>query len=165
MSENPELEKQFDEKWAEVVAIYEKAQMHPVVPQVMMMLMGDEGLALRHEWTKPMVESFWTYLEPAYAEKTHRKAIDDLIRIAHYLNTKQDRLLLATGLLVLLNEAVIKWKLVDMEVNAKFEGADDKAAANAVTGGKDRPVPAKVGEKAPEGSVRPDQLVGSKRRI
>jgi len=165
VSDDSELEKQFDEKWAEVLQIFEKAKMHPICPKILLMFHTDDGNALRQEWTKPMVESFWVYMEEAHAAKTHKKAVDDLIRIAHYVNTKMNNIMMATGLLVLLNECVLKYKLVNLDVNAKFEAEDDVSATAAVTGGKARPVPAKVGQRMPDGAGRPDQLAGNKRKI
>lgn len=161
----PEEQKLVETEWDKTLKVFEKANLHPVCPQVLMLFLAEDMVSWRTDWTTPMVESFWKLMDPTLAEKTHRQAITDLIKIATYVNEKLDRVLLSTGLLVLLNEAVLKWKLVDMDAQGKFEGQDAKAVAAAALGSKDRPVPAKVGEKAPEGSLRPDQLAGAKRRI
>jgi hypothetical protein len=161
----PDEEAEIDAKWAELQKSYDKANVHQICPKILFVMLADDGVSWRSEWTKPMVDGVWKLLDEAREEKTHRRAIEDLIYLTAYLEHELHRPELAVGLLIILNDAVQRYQLVDLDVNAKFEAAGDEKAAAALTGAKGRPVPAKVGDKPPPGALRPDQLAGSKRRI
>ncbi len=165
MSEiTPDEQQQIDAKWAELQQMFQKAKTHPVCLKLMTILLADDGATWRAAWTKPMVEAFWTHLDAAQADKTIKKAVEDLIFFASFLHHQLERIELATGVLILLNEAVTKYNLVNVDVDARFEAAS-QGANPAVTGAKGRAVPAKEGTARPSGALRPDQLGGNKRRI
>lgn len=161
---SPDEQRQIDAKWAELQKAFQDAKTHPVCLKLMTILLADDGVSWRPAWTKPMVEAFWKHLDAAQADKTVKKAVEDLIYFAAFLHHQLDRFELAAGVLVLLNEAVVKYKLVDIDVDAKFEAAGD-GKGRLVTGAKDRAVPALAGAARPQGALRPDQFGGNKRRI
>jgi len=161
---SPEEQKQIDDKWAELEKGFHDAKVHSICLKVLTIILADDGVTWRQQWNRQMADAFWIHLDATYEDKSHKKACEDLIYFASYVHHQLDRMELAAGILVILDEAVIKYKLVNLDVNGKFEAALDERN-NAVTGGKSRPVPALTGADRPAGAVRPDQLGGNKRRI
>ena len=151
--------------FGEIEKQFKARGVHGICLKVLAMLLSDDGVTWLDQWTPEIAKAFWALLEEAKAAKTHRMALDDLIMLAAYMQQKLHKPDLGAGLLILINEAVMRWKLVDLDVDAQFDAQAGDGAANTVTGGKDRAKPAKVGDKAPEGAVRPDQLGKGPRRI
>jgi hypothetical protein len=160
-----EQQAQLDAKWKEIEATFAKSKTHAVCPRVLMVLLAEDGVTWRLQWTKEMTESCVKLVDATKQEKSHKKAIEDLIYMAAFVQHELGREELAMGLMMVLNDAVVRFKLVDLDAEGKFDKDSDDIKAKAVTGGKGRAVPAKVGEKAPDGTLRPDLLKGGKRRI
>ncbi len=162
---SPEEKSQLDAKWAELEKMFKDRGVHDICLRTLTMLLTDDGQGFRDQWTPEIAADWWKQLDAARTASTHRKALDDLLLMAAFLHQKMHKNDLATGLVILINEAVLRYQLVDMDTKARFEQQSATVAATAVTGGKDRPIPAKVGDKPPEGALRPDQLGKGPRRI
>ena len=156
---------QIQAKWLEVEKMFKDRGVHDICLRVLAMLLNDDGLTFRDQWTPEIAKAWWEMMDAAKTERTHRTALDDQLMLAAYMQQKLRKPDLAGGLIILINECVLRWKLVDLDVDAAFEKEKAAAGSEAVTGGKARPVPAKVGDKPPEGAVRPDQLGKGPRRI
>jgi hypothetical protein len=163
----PEEQKKMDAKYAELEKEFKAAGKHEIVLKTMALLLEQDGQSYRENWTPDIAKEWWAELEKAKAARTHKPAINGLIELAFYFDGKLGRKNLGLGLLLLLNEAVVRYQLVDVSLPASFDEGQDPTndAKKNVTGGKKRATPAKVGEKAPEGAVRPDQLGKGPRRI
>jgi hypothetical protein len=169
MNYTPAEQKQLDDEWKKLEKVLADAKVHAICGRVLAICLAEDGVTWRQDWTKDMAEGFWTLLDAENGKKDRKntkKCVDDLIFLASFIENDLKRANLGYGLVILLNEAVIKYKLA-VDVEAKFDEATAKSEdkAKAVAGAKARPVPGKVGEKAPEGTVRPDLLKGGKRRI
>jgi hypothetical protein len=164
---SPEDQKKLDAKYAELEKEFKAAGKHEIVLKTMALLLEVDGQTYRENWTPDIAKAWWTELEKAKSARTHKQAINGLIELAFYFDQKLARKNLGLGLLLLLNEAVTRYQLVDVSLPASFDESEDPTndAKKTVTGGKKRAQPAKVGEKAPEGAVRPDQLGKGPRRI
>jgi len=160
----PEEKVKIDAEYAKLEKELKDSGKHEMCLKTLAMLLTPDGQGYRDQWEPEIAAAWWVELDKTKADRSMKKAIDDLILLAFFIDQKLGKKNLHLGLLILLNEAVVKYQLVDASVPAQFD-PNAKTQDPKVTGTKDRAIPAKVGEKAPEGAVRPDQLGKGPRRI
>lgn len=106
------------------------------------------------------------WIAEAQKDGTIGDAVFGLVQLAVFMDhvLKLDAKLFGE-IVSITNDAIIKYDLLKL-VNVTDKDAGKKAAALRETTGQAKAgAPAKVGEKAPEGTLRPDQINPGKRRL
>jgi hypothetical protein len=165
----PEQQKELDDLEAAFDAELEKHQGHGIIKVALKVCTTDEGLP----WRPQLHPDARRYLEDILVEcnkdGTIGWATHGLIAVANYLDSKKAGKI-AYEILSLANDTVIRYDLVARQETAKKDWTkrNDKSRQEsmATTGASKAGVPAKVGDKAPEGTLRPDQITPKgKRRL
>lgn len=165
----PDQQKELDGLDAALDAELEKHHGHGIIKVALKVCTTDEGLP----WRPRLQPEARRYLEDILVEcnkdGTIGWATHGLIAVANYLDSQKAGMV-AYELLSLANDTVIKYDLVVRQEKAKeaWGKQNDKSRqeTSAMMGTVKAGVPAKVGDKAPEGTLRPDQITPKgKRRL
>lgn len=159
-----EQQKEFDAVLQKLDADIEKHNFHPIVKPVMFLLQNEDAAWWPQGMPLENVEQITQLVDETIKDKTVVKAMYDLLRISATVGQMQGGKMAGAHLMRLCDQIIKDKNLMALVQDGEFE-AGTLAKAKDATGQASRAQPAKVGEKAPEGAMRIDQLPGRKPRI
>ncbi len=138
---------------------------HPALAQVVQLCTNDAGKPWAERLSPERERAIRELVAEAHAAGTARQAVWDLLRLSAWLDHDQRAGLPAYQLMSLLNDAIIEYQLAPARgPDAQFAGTEVAADKKRAALGQDgQALPAKVGDKAPEGSVTLDKIVPRRR--
>ncbi|MCC7073463.1 MAG: hypothetical protein IT383_19280 [Deltaproteobacteria bacterium] len=172
VNEAPELRFSPDEE-AKLRAVHDDIRalerqhgFHPALAQAVELCTNELGKPWADKLSPEREAAIKELLAEAHAAGTVRLAVWDLLRLSTWLDHDQHAGMPAYQLMSLLNDAIIEYQLAPARgPDATFAGAEaDADKKRAALGQGEQALPAKLGDKAPEGSVTLDKLA-PKRRI
>jgi hypothetical protein len=160
----PEQQKEFDALLAKLETQLKEANMHPVVRDALFLLQDGDARWWPEGMPAENVEKLREALEAI--PKQHLKfAVYDLCQIAVTVGQSPGGKMAGGHLLHFCNQVIEEKNLIGAaKGDAEFDPGALAKAKGAIAAAP-RAQPGKVGEKAPEGSLRIDQLPGRKPRI
>lgn len=143
-----------------------KHNFHPAVRASIHEMLAEDGLHWLATMPKETQDRIEGFLTDANKDGTIRKAVWDLLKLATLMDQELKVGKVAYELINILNNTVIKYKLVPGKVkdhDAEF-GTERLQGMKDLVGNTVKAGAPKLGEVAPEGSVKADRII-PKRRI
>lgn len=163
----PEQQAELDDLNAQFDALLEKHEGHPIIKTALELCTTDEGKPWRPKLQPEAVKYLQDLLAECDKDGTIGWATHGLIAVANYLDSKKAGMV-AYEILSLANDTVIKYDLVNRQEAAKKawgkKNEQNRKESLAATGVAVKANAPKLGEKAPEGTVKGGSL-GPKRRV
>ena len=144
---------------AELDAFMQAGGFHPVVKAAVFLVQDANVDYYKDEIPLENITFLKQVLDAAEVDGHINEAVLDLGKLSALLNTKPESKRVALHLYALCEMTIVDKKLLNLEID--FEALEQ---SNSTTGKPMRPIPAKVGENAPEGSIKGAAL-NPKRRI
>ena len=150
------------EQYKQIDELVNDRKVHPIVRSVLRLLEDGTG-----HWVAAIPEETMTKIE-ALGERARSEgsliwAMFDLLKLSIVLAKEFKIGVPAVELYAYVNRTILQYDLM----SALKQEADPArvAAGQTTTGAAKAPAPAMVNQKAPEGSMRPDQINPGKRRL
>jgi hypothetical protein len=165
MKFSPEEQQKLEAVYTDIEKLEKEAGFHPVLAKAIAMCCRDDGKPWIDKLSPEAEQALVKELADAHAKGTVRNACFDLLRLSTWLDHDQKAGMPAYQLLNIVNNAVIEYQLAPSRgPDAKFAGVEAEAEKKRqALGQRDKELPAKVGEKAPDGSVTIDKIVPRRR--
>jgi hypothetical protein len=160
----PEQVAALDALNAEGVEAERQFNIHPIVRQVVHILQKPDGTGWVDAITKEEEDQIYLALDEAKLANSIHKAVFDLFRLCAHLHDTLKQLRLSVDLYLLFNNAVVRYNLLatmDLAAGTSKDAATDKH--HEAVGSRELAMPAKVGDKPPEGTVKFDKFAARRR--
>ena len=168
MTEKPNTAQQaeIDAAMQKIDADLEKNDQHPIVKRALILMQTDEGAWWPQGMPIENVDELRVLVDESIKEKTVVKAMYDLIRVATAVGAAPTGKMAGGHLLRLCDELIkAKGLMAIVKADAEFAPGVLEKAKGAI-GDTSKANAPKLGEKAPAGTLKVDQLgPNSKRRI
>jgi len=162
---SPEEQAAIDAQIKEIEAIEAKGKLHPIQRQLFSLALKEDGVTWLKELPEGGEKEIWSILS-AYKGDELGWAVFTMLRVSAYMDETLKLGKIAYQILSIANDAVIKWDLVKTVTGTDKDAAKKEAALREKTGGEKMAQPKMVGDAAPEGTLRVDQITpGGKRRL
>ena len=138
-----------------------EGDVHPIARFITVRLQNEDGGKWVDRMSEDVTKEIWAYLEVCRQTQTLPKAVYDMTKLAAMMDHKYKLGPLAYDLIHLCEQAVVRFDLLAALDIAGLEAS--KAGERQVTGGKSLAVPAAVGAKPPEGTVKFDKFAARRR--
>lgn len=150
----------------DIRALEKQHGFHPALSQTIQLCTNEAGKPWADKLSPEREAAIRELLGEAHKAGTVRLAVWDLLRLSTWLDHDQHAGMPAYQLMSLLNDVIIEYQLAPARgPDAQFTGTEvEPDKKRAALGQSGQALPAKVGDKAPEGSVTLDKLA-PKRRI
>ena len=159
----PEEEAKLNLVIKDIEAVEKEGGLHPIQRKLFSLALQDDGVTWLHELPEGAAALIWAALDELKGTNELPAAVFTVIRVSTYMDHVLKLGKLAYQVYAVGNDAVVKYGLLKNVSTKDLEAGKKDAAIRTGTGGRDKAVPAKVGEEKP--GVRIDQLPGGKRRI
>ena len=166
LSFSPAEQQQLKGLYDDIHALEAAHGFHPSLSQAVQLCTNDAGKPWAETLSPACLAAIKELLAEAHQAGTARRAVWDLLRFSTWLDHDQHAGMPAYQLMNLLNDAIIEYHLAPARgPDARFAGTEPAAdKKRQALGQTDQGLPAKVGDKAPDGSVTIDKIM-PKRRI
>jgi hypothetical protein len=139
--------------------VMQSGGLHPVVKAAVFLVQDENGEFYRDEIPVQNIAFLKQVLDAAEVDGHIKEAVLDLGKLSAVLHRQAGGKRVALHLYALCEQTIVEKQLLNLE--ADFEAIEDTKPA---IGRTEKVIPAKVGEKPPEGSLKIDKLA-PKRRI
>jgi hypothetical protein len=162
---NPAHQAELDALLQKIDVEIEQNDLHPILKNAVFLLQNDEGAWWPQGMPIENVDELKGLLDAAMKDKSIVKAVYDLLKLAAAVGAVPTGKMAGAHLLHLCNQTIHEKNLIAVvKGDAEFAPGTLEKAKGAIGDTSKMNAP-KLGEKAPAGAVKIDQLPGGKRRI